>query len=261
MRNVLLGGEGVLGTALGTLLKSRGEEVINFDLKSGFDLREKEPPAYPKDTYYWFLAWDVGGAKYIMDPKSQTQIVRSNTRLCEKVFGWLVEREAKFHFISTQMAGYANAYGVTKALGEYWARCAGGQVCRLWNIYDAEPVSEKSHVTGDIVSQAIRGSIKIMTSGAERRQFIHVDDCAEALLHQRDSGQPFVDITSGEWIPIRELAQTVAKLTGATLELGEKAGYESLIEPDRLIQGWKPKLSLEQGLKRVIDRMKENNWY
>jgi nucleoside-diphosphate-sugar epimerase len=260
MRNVILGGDGLLGTALQRVLASRGESAVSYDLKSGFDLREKDPPR-DDDAFYWFFAWDVGGAKYIMDPQAQIQIMQSNVRLCDRVFGWLSDRKTPFLFVSTQMAGYPNAYGLTKAIGEYWAQSAGGLVCRLWNIYDAEPVCLKSHVTADLVSQGIKGKIQLLTSGSERRQLLHAEDCAAALLHQRSTGQKLADITSGEWIPIRKVAETVARLTNADLVLGPKDGYESIIEPTYTLAGWAPKIGLETGLTRVIERMKAEGWY
>src|SRR5437773_286522 len=84
--NILLGGAGLIGSALKAELESRGECTVVLDLKNGFDLREHEPEQYGPDAYYWFLAWDVGGAKYIMDPTRQIDILRNNLGLCEKVF-------------------------------------------------------------------------------------------------------------------------------------------------------------------------------
>ena len=119
--NILLGGAGLIGTALGRALGDRGEEIKTYDLKTGVDLREYEPEDIGPDTYYWFLAWDVGGAKYIMDNSQQLSILQHNLSLCQKIFGWLEKREARYTFVSSQMVGYPNAYGVTKAVGETWA--------------------------------------------------------------------------------------------------------------------------------------------
>jgi nucleoside-diphosphate-sugar epimerase len=254
--NILLGGEGLIGKALGRKLASLGEATVGYDIKSGFDLRFREPPPFPPDDYCWFLAWDTGGAKYIMDPSTQRSTLLHNLKLCETVFGWLEKRKARFTFVSTQMVGYPNAYGVTKAVGEFWARNLGtGLVSRLWNVFGAETPSHKSHVIPDLIQQAAQGVIRLQTSGAERRQFIHAEDCAEALVLQRNLGQPLADITSGEWVSIRQVADIIGEMMGAAVVPGPAPGYESLVEATSPLKGWAPRIDLRTGLRMVIDEM------
>jgi nucleoside-diphosphate-sugar epimerase len=259
--NILLGGQGLIGTALNRKLVEIGERTVVYDLKSGFDLRLKEPDWFPGDQYYWFLAWDVGGAKYIMDELEQVSILRSNLALCEKVFGWLEKRKARFTFVSTQMVGYPNAYGVTKSVGEIWTKAIGnGLIVRLWNCYGAEEPSKRSHVIPDLIQQGQQGVIRLMTSGSERRQFLYVDDCAEALIRQRELQQPLADVTSGKWVSIREISENIGFNMGAEVVPGEKPGYESLISPKVPLKGWQPSIDLETGIKMVIQTMKNNGW-
>jgi len=259
--NIILGGEGLIGTALGRKLSALGERTVVYDIKSGFDLRSSVPDEHPGNAYYWFLAWDVGGAKYIMDEGAQADILRSNLRLCDRVFGWLDRRGARYTFTSTQMVNYPNAYGITKGVGEYWARLAGrGLIARLWNVYDAEEPSVRSHVIPDLVQQGRGGDIRLQTDGTERRQFLHADDCAEGLIRQRESGQPLAEITTGSWVPIREVAEIIGRLMGARVHPGPAPGYESLIEPRHTLPGWSPRIELETGLRMVIAAMLENGW-
>jgi nucleoside-diphosphate-sugar epimerase len=258
--NVILGGAGLIGSALDRLLRSKGEQTIVYDLKLGFDLRLQDPPQHPVDTYYWFLAWDVGGAKYIMDDRYQVEILQSNLKLCERVFAWLRERQGKFTFVSTQMVGYPNAYGVSKSVGEYWAKVLGGSVCRLWNVYGAEKPSLRSHVVPDLIEQGNKGFVRLGTSGEERRQFLLDDDCAEALLVQRESGQRLADITSGEWVSIRDLGAAIARIMNAKLTCGSAPGYESLVDATAPLLGWGPRVGLETGLERVVKRMRDSGW-
>ena len=251
--NLVFGGRGLIGTALANELKAAGEAVEIYDLVDGWDLREKLPAAPGGNAFCWFLAWDVGGAKYIMDPASQVAILENNVSLCRSVFTWLRGSRIPFLFTSTQMAGYPNAYGLTKQMGEFWAgRLHGSHVCRLWNVYGPEPQSIRSHVISDLVHQGSSGHIHLQTSGDERRQFISSQDCARALIHQRDTGQAFADITSGEWIRIKDLARIVADAMGAVLDLKTEPGYESLVEPTRRLAGWEPEISLAQGVDDVI---------
>ncbi|MFQ5995755.1 MAG: NAD-dependent epimerase/dehydratase family protein [Acidiferrobacterales bacterium] len=259
--NVLLGGAGLIGAALNRALDKRGEATVIYDLKTGADLRDYEPEVANNDAYYWFLAWDVGGAKYIMDEAQQQAILRNNLRLCEKVFGWLDKRDARFTFVSSQLAGYPNAYGVTKAVGEMWAKLVGhGLITRLWNCYDAESPSQRSHVIPDLVIEAKTGTIKLLTSGEERRQFLHADDAADALIFQRESQQSLADVTSGAWVSIREVAELIANQFSATVSPGSEPGYSSLVEPTHWLEGWQLTIDLSAGIEMVIKKMRTNNW-
>jgi nucleoside-diphosphate-sugar epimerase len=259
--NVILGGEGLIGKALDRKLSALGERTIVYDIKSGFDLRARVPEEFPRSAYYWFLAWDVGGAKYIMDPKAQTDILRSNLRLCDKVFDWLATRKAEFTFTSTQMVNYPNAYGISKGVGEYWARLLEhGLIARLWNVYDAEEPSVRSHVIPDLVQQGSDGTIRLQTRGTERRRFLHADDCADGLIRHRETGQRLADLTAGEWTSIKTVAGIIGELMRARVVPGPSEGYETLIEPVNLLPGWSPRISLRAGLEAVIGKMREKGW-
>jgi nucleoside-diphosphate-sugar epimerase len=259
--NVLLGGAGLIGSALDRKLRDRGEETRVYDLKTGFDLREHEPPDPKGEAYYWFLAWDAGGAKYLMDRSQQRSILRHNLSLCERVFGWFELRQARFTFVSSQLAGYPNAYGTTKAIGETWAGLLEfGLITRLWNCYDAEESSTRSHVIPDFVVQAKSGKIRLLTSGEERRQFLHADDVADALIFQRQTGQVLADVTSGTWVSVVDVAKLVAKEFSANVSPSADRGYENLVEPARLLEGWQPSIDLPVGIPMVIERMRKNGW-
>lgn len=259
--NVLLGGAGLVGSALNRRLITNGEETVIYDLKNGFDLREYEPEDVKGDVYYWFLAWDVGGAKYIMDSAQQLSILQNNLKLCEKIFAWLEKRDARYTFVSSQMVGYPNAYGATKAVGEMWTKLVGhGLTTRLWNCYDAEEPSQRSHVIPDLITQAKQGAISLLTSGEERRQFLHADDVADALILQRETGQALADVTSGTWVSIREVADIVAREFDTQIVPGANSGYESLVEPSDWLDDWQPTIDLVAGLRMVIERMEKNGW-
>ena len=258
MKNVFLGGNGLVGGALRERLMRDGEEVVSYDLSAGYDLRQFVPPPGDGDTFYWFLAWDNGGAKYLRDASAQRDVLVNNVSLCQHVFGWLAARRERFLFTGSQLAGGQDAYGLTKALAQYWARCVGGQVAVLWNVYDAERVSERSRLVPDVIAQALTtGEIRLLTAGAERLQLLHASDCADALVRQRDAGQPEAHVTSGTWITVREVAERVAELTGARVRPAERRVADRALEPTLMLPGWRPKLSLSEGLTLTIERMKD----
>jgi hypothetical protein len=87
-RHLILGGSGTIGKAFCDYLKSCGQEVINIDLKDGFDLRVQSLEPYKDVDLVWFLAWDVGGSKYLNDKLSKRDIIKNNSQICCRVFSF-----------------------------------------------------------------------------------------------------------------------------------------------------------------------------
>lgn len=250
---IVLGGEGFIGKYLVGELRSQGAHVLVYDLKNGYDLRLSPPPLNHRNSYVWFLAWDVGGAQYLMNKQNQINILRNNLLLCQTVFPWIAEHDLPSTFVGTQMAGYPNAYGITKLVGEYWAkltpRCI---VSRFWNVYGLEDSSERSHVVTDLVRSGLDGHVSCLTSGSERRQFLYVKDCVDGLLHQRKIGQGIADISSGVWTPIRQVVETIAREIRTPAQFGDECGYESIVEPTMPLAGWSPRYSLIDGIRDML---------
>jgi nucleoside-diphosphate-sugar epimerase len=231
-KNLVLGGAGTIGQALCTYLRIAGEEVLSLDIKTGFDIRIKSLEEFSNFDYVWFLAWDVGGAKYLANENYLVDIIRNNATLCERVFSFLEQTKIPFMFASSQMASPNTPYGVTKLLGEEWTRLLGGQICRFWNVYGWEEPGVKSHVIPDLILQAIKNKkIELMTDGQEERQFIFMDDCVKNMVDIRNAGATRVDITDGKWVTIEYIAQQIASLHKVPLKLGVKQGYSNKIEP------------------------------
>jgi nucleoside-diphosphate-sugar epimerase len=259
-RNLVLGGSGLVGKGLCAHLESIGEEVINIDIKNGsqFDLRVMDLMPYAGVDFVWFLAWDVGGAKYLTQSKNLLNILKNNTLLCERVFGFLEETALPFMFATTQLADPNNTYGITKLLGEEWTRLLGGKTARFWNVYGWEEPGERSHVIPDLVIQAItQKRISLMTTGEEERQFIYMEDCATNLVLIRDSMETEVDLTNGEWVKIKDLAAIVAQKLDAELVLGDVKGYNKKLDPTKTPAFLNNKINLDEGLGKIIEQAKE----
>ncbi|MCX6890325.1 MAG: NAD(P)-dependent oxidoreductase [Verrucomicrobia bacterium] len=258
MKYLVLGAEGFVGKPLCEYLRSQGAEVVPFDLKRGAqeDARVVRLPLEGVAGVF-FLAWDVGGAKYLYRHEIQFRQLDWNLKLLLNVMPQLQTAGVPFLFVSSQLAEeYDTVYGVTKRLGEVWTHLMAGVRVRLWNVYGPlEPVTERSHVIADFVWQAVtKGEIRMLTTGAERRQFIHVDDVCRgfhAALEGRLTG--VYDISSFEWVSVLEVAQVVARLAGARVVPGEQVGSTPITPMQGRVPGWLPHVSLETGLGRMVE--------
>jgi nucleoside-diphosphate-sugar epimerase len=257
MRNVVFGSEGFVGKPFSHFLEELGEEVVRIDIKrdSKEDLRYAQLDFANIDRVY-FLAWDVGGAKYLYEEDSQFQQLDWNLKLLLNVMPQLQATKIPFLFVSSQLAEeYDTVYGVTKRLGEVWTHLLKGVRVRLWNVYGpVETPSQRTHVVSDFVHQSVlNGRIEMMTTGEERRQFIHIDDVCRALHRALISNLESVyDISSFEWVSVLDVARIIAEETGSVIIAGEKIGVTPLTPMKGRVPGWLPEIDLRRGLCRMI---------
>ena len=100
-------------------------------------------------------------------------------------------------------------------------------------------------------------------TGSPRREFLHVDDCAEAclVLMDRYSGEDIVNVGAGKDIPIADLAELVAEVVGYREDIQwdrtkPDGTPRKLMDNTRIAElGWGPTISLRQGLRETYD------WY
>jgi GDP-L-fucose synthase len=121
---------------------------------------------------------------------------------------------------------------------------------------------QSSHVIPAIMRKAheakLRGGANMVVwgTGKPRREFLHVDDCADALvfLLKNYSGDRHINVGSGEDMTILELTRLVCKVVGFTGEITHDLSKpdgtpRKLMSADRLrALGWSPSVELEQGL-------------
>lgn len=121
---------------------------------------------------------------------------------------------------------------------------------------------QSSHVMPALIRKAheakLAGAREIVVwgTGTPRREFLHADDCADALvfLLKSYSGHEHVNVGSGEDVTILELTQIVCRVVGFTGEivhdLGKPDGTpRKLMSADKLRgMGWAPRIGLEEGI-------------
>lgn len=129
-----------------------------------------------------------------------------------------------------------------------------------------------SHVMPALIRKAheakLRGDSEIVVwgTGTPRREFLHCDDCADALvfLLKNYSGYQHVNVGSGEDISILELTQLVCDVVGfkgnITHDLSKPDGTpRKLMSADKLRGlGWAPKIALRDGIAASYEWFKAN---
>lgn len=254
LKELVLGGEGLIGRELGKQLLSGGSEVRSLDITNGHDLRIIGNEIYQTYDRVWFLAWDTGGAKYHSAQNRQHEMYAHNSLLSARIFDALATTKKPFLFVTSQLAGQETAYGMTKLIAEKWAQHLGGKVARLWNTYGWEAPDIRSHVVTDLVLSGLAGKkVRTMTTGKERRRFIYKADCASQLISFFDSDLQTTDIAGDRWITISELAFEIASQLNVDCQLGEANGEEVMLDPLNLYPWKQPLTSLQAGIGLVIN--------
>ncbi len=270
MKHLILGSSGQIGGHLVKYLLSKGEQVFEYDIeiKDWMDLKQGHSPVL--DAYIdncdiiHFLAYDVGGAKYLEKYQNSFEFISNNMKIMTNVFEHIRRFHKPFIFASSQMAemGYSS-YGMLKALGEKMTQDSGGIIARFWNVYGYEEDEEKSHVITDFIKMAKNdSSITMRTDGTESRQFLYADDACEALLilaqnyKKIDKSQNY-SITSFKWSKIFEIAQILDVLSSCSIHPGDKKDdtqRNAMNEPNNNIKKyWEPKTSLEEGIMKLYN--------
>ena len=259
--NLVIGSEGFIGKPFCKYLTSLGEKVIPFDIKRS---KKEDGRTYKfnfkKIDRVYFLAWDVGGAKYLYNPDLQLYQLNWNLKLLINIMQQLGKNKTKFLFVSSQLSEECDTvYGVTKRLGEVWTQLLKGVCVRVWNAYGIlEPQNIKSHVISDSVYQAVKiGEVKMLTDGGEWRQFTHLDDICKAFhlaMSSRKLNRTVYDVSSFEWVQIKEVAEIICGLTKAKLILGKKRGHTTPAPNRGRLPGWLPSVTLEEGIKRMVNQ-------
>jgi len=111
-----------------------------------------------------------------------------------------------------------------------------------------------------------RTKVTLWGTGTPRREFLHVDDCADALVHLmiHFSGEGPVNIGTGEDVTIRELAHSVAEIVGYDGAIVFDPKFpdgtpRKLTNVKKLHDlGWKARIPLAAGLKQTYTWYREN---
>jgi GDP-L-fucose synthase len=296
----IAGSRGLVGSAIVRSLRSAGYENLLLPAREALDLRSQ--PAVDEffrtqhPEYVFFAAAKVGGilanssfpAEFLYDNLAiQGNIIDSAWRHGVKklqflgsscIYPKLAPQPIREEYLLT---------GPLEPTNEWYAiaKIAGIKMCQAYrkqhgfNAISLMPTNlygpgdhfdlQNSHVLPALLRKFVEATesgapeVSIWGSGSPRREFLHVDDLANAalfLMLNYDAPE-IINVGTGEDVTIRELAETIGRLTGFSGRLVFDASkpdgtMRKLLDVSKLHRlGWKAKIPLERGLAETY------RWY
>ena len=298
------GHKGLVGSAITRLLQSQGYKNLVLRTKEELDLMDdvavKNFFATEKPEYVFLAAAKVGGivanndfpAEFIyQNLKIQNNIIHNayltgvNKLLflgSTCIYPKMAPQPLKEEYLLTGPLEPTNdAYATAKIAGikmcqsynkQYNTNYISVMPTNLYGINDNFDL-KSSHVLPALIRRFHEAkkndlnSVTIWGTGSPRREFLHVDDLADAVLFLMDkyNSSDIINIGVGDDIPIIDLAKLVAKVVGYKGEIltdpSKPDGTpRKLVDVTKLFAlGWKPKISLEDGLVSTYSWFKQNH--
>ena len=161
-------------------------------------------------------------------------------------------------------------YGESKLLGE---KCVLNEFrgsafsLRLFNVYGRGQNPEYAGVITKFLERVSRGEPPIIYGdGEQTRDFVYVGDVADAFIQALTSnlrGAYVFNIGTGNAVTINQLARIIIELAGLNVEPiyadprpGDIRHSYANISRIKSVLGWQPKISLEEGLKRLVENLR-----
>ena len=280
MKVTILGSSGQIGAYLSEYLKGKGHEVTDIDIANGpqYDLRVYPNTVVEKAIetadFVFFLAFDVGGSRYLKKYQHTFQFINNNTRMVANIFQFLEKYRKRFVFASSQMSNMSySPYGVMKRVGELHTTALNGLTVKFWNVYGIEKDYEKSHVITDFIRKGFEETeFEMLTDGTEERQFLYAEDCCEALETVMENYTDFkpedpLHITSFHSNTIREVANIIQgcfSMEGMhDVKINSGLAKDSVQMDKRntadtyILNWWVPKTTIDVGIRKVFNEMKK----
>lgn len=291
----IAGHRGMVGSAIYRQLKNLGYTNIVTKKSSELDLRntqqvkvffEKEKP-----EYVFLSAAKVGGIyandRYSADFLYENLMIQNNvihqshlngvTKLLflgsSCIYPKLAPQPLKEEYLLTGLLEQTNeAYAIAKIAGikmcdsyrkQYGCDYISAMPTNLYGPNDNYDL-KNSHVLPAMLrkfheAKEINSTVGLWGDGSPLREFLHVDDLAEACLFLMDKHSDYgqVNVGVGEDISIKELALLIKKIVGFEGEIiwdisKPKGTPRKLMDVSMINKmGWKAKIGLEEGINKV----------
>lgn len=301
----IAGHRGMVGSAIERLLKKEGYTNIITRTSKELDLRNQQAVneffAKEKPDYVFMSAAKVGGilanniyrAEFIYDNLMiELNVVHAAHLYQVKkmlflgsscIYPKMAPQPIKEEYLLTGVLEETNEpYAIAKIAGiklcESYRRQYGSNFISVMptNLYgpndNYDPQS--SHLFASFIRKftlAKRNGdkvIEIWGDGSPKREFLHVDDMADAcyFLMQNYDGEEIFNIGTGTDVSVLELANLMKEITGFEGEFKFDATKPNgtprkLMDVSKLEKaGWKSKISLKEGIRMVFDEMKDKEF-
>lgn len=301
----IAGHRGMVGSAIERILRADGYVNIITRTSQELDLRNQlmvnDFFATEKPDYVFLAAGKVGGI--VANNSYRAEFIYDNLMIeCNIIHASYINTVKKLLFLGSSciypkfapqplkeeyiLSGYLEYTNRPYAI----AKIAGIELCEAYraqygcNFISVMPTNlygpndnydlEKSHVLPALLRKFItakktnQSEVIIWGSGKPLREFLHVDDLADACVFLMDhyDGKDLINVGVGEDLSIRELAELVKKIVGypgaIVFDTSKPDGTpRKLMDVSKLNQlGWKASIGLEQGIARVYEEVRNLNW-
>lgn len=289
------GHRGMVGSALVRRLKTEPCETITVDRKT-VDLRRQEAVerwmAEARPDVVIVAAATVGGilandsrpAEFLYDNLAiEANIIHAAHNIGVKKLLFLGSSCIYPRLAEQPMTEDALLTGPLEPTNQWYAvaKIAGIMLCRAYrrqfgcdfisamptNLYGIADTYDlaASHVIPALIAKAhaakVSGAkeVEVWGTGSPRREFLEVDDLADALvfLLKHYTGESHVNVGVGSDVTIRELAETILRVVGIDgrlrFDTSKPDGMPRKILDSSLLlsMGWRPRTGLEQGLRKA----------
>jgi GDP-L-fucose synthase len=296
------GHRGMVGSAIVRNLKSKGFTNIVTRTSSELDLRNQGAVSHffaqEKPKFVFLAAAKVGGIQ--ANNTYRAEFLYDNLMIATNVIQSAYEHKVqKLLFLGSSciypkmapqpMNEDSLLTGTLEPTNEPYAiaKIAGIKLCETYreqydcNFISAMPTNlygpndnydlQNSHVLPALLrkfhaaKEEGSDSVECWGSGSPKREFLHVDDLAEAcfFLMENYNEKQFVNIGTGEDLSIKELAETIQKIVGYEGEIDWNTDKpdgtpRKLMDVSKINNlGWKHKIALEEGIRSVYEDFKK----
>lgn len=258
--------------------------VIEADLRNRGAL-EAGLREFPPEVVFHLAAYNHVGQSFVqveecfdVNAKGTATLLDTCGDIVEK-FIYMSTSEVYGHqpgvpFVETMCPQPISPYAITKYAGELYCRMKqriegspSVVITRAFNTFG--PYQSAKAVIPELIIKSLRGEPIKTTKGEQTREFNYVSNVVDGLIraasHDGKIEGP-VNIAAGEEVSIRNLVTNIAKLTGthSKIETGVLPYRPTEIwrmyadsTRAREMLGWKPEITLEEGLKLTIEWFRE----
>jgi len=129
---------------------------------------------------------------------------------------------------------------------------------------------EHSHVMGATTAKVMTAKDKIVVwgDGSEARDLLYISDLidfVEIILNNQKSSYELINVGYGSAISVASLVKKVVEISGKKIEIEFDISKPTIkfslslnIEKAEKVYNWKPKVTLEEGIKKTIDWYRQN---